>query len=243
VDGYFYQNEGTYRVLDTSDVTSTYSSTGTAPVNGIAVASAISSATSSGAIQDGDDLNSYNTANRTYLCNADNASTVTNKPSDASGAFELEVIRGTGSSCVQVYYSRDDVNFNYIRKCTGQDTWTSWVKLIDSDDIKKPVVRSNVVFSATSTTETTSTWTSPTISAPSGGNAMIMYSIYVHGSTMTESDTWDVKVNGSTWTTGIRGNFSSFACVVPASGVTFTVTGPYGISAPRISYVLFQEWV
>ena len=41
VDGYFYQNEGNYRVLDTSDVTSTYSSTGTSPVNGTAVAAAI----------------------------------------------------------------------------------------------------------------------------------------------------------------------------------------------------------
>jgi len=105
-----------------------------ANISGNAATATIASATSSGAIQDGDDLNSYNTANRTYLCNADNASTVTNKPSDASGAFELEVIRGTGSSCVQVYYSRDDVNFNYIRKYTGLDTWTSWVKLIDSDD-------------------------------------------------------------------------------------------------------------
>ena len=209
------------------------------------IGAAAASDLSSGSIPAGADLNSYNAANRNYLCNAVNATTVTNKPSGASGAFELEVIRGTGSSCVQVYYSRDDVNFNYIRKCTGLNngTWTDWVKLIDSDDIKKPVVRSNVAFSATSTTETTSTWTSPTISAPSGGNAMIMYSIYVHGSSMTESDTWDVKVNGSNWTTGIRGNFSSYVCAVPASGVTFTVTGPYGISAPRISYVLFQEWV
>lgn len=111
-----------------------------------------------------------------------------------------------------------------------------------SNPPKKPVVRSSVVFSATSTTETTSTWTSPTISSPSGGNAMMMYSIYVQGSDMTESDTWDVKINGSNWTTGIRGNFSSYVCSVPASGVTFTVTGPYGIVAPRISYVLFQEW-
>ena len=111
-----------------------------------------------------------------------------------------------------------------------------------SNPPKKPVVRSNVAFSATSTTETTSTWTSPTISAPSGGNAMIMYSIYVQGPNLTESDTWDVKVNGSNWTTGIRGNFSSFVCMVPVSGVTFTVTGPKGINAPRISYVLFQEW-
>ena len=119
----------------------------------------------------------------------------------------------------------------------GSDGNPQW-----SNPPKKPVVRSNVAFSATSTTETTSTWTSPTISSPSGGNAMMIYSIYVQGPNLTESDQWDVKINGSNWTTGIRGNFSSYACVVPASGVTFTVTGPYGIVAPRISYVLFQEW-
>lgn len=108
---------------------------------------------------------------------------------------------------------------------------------------KKPVVRSNVAFSATSTTDTTSTWTSPTISAPSGATAMMSYHIYVHGADMTESDQWDVKINGSNWMTGLRGNFSSYVCSVPASGITFTVTGPRGIEAPRISYVIFQEWV
>lgn len=108
---------------------------------------------------------------------------------------------------------------------------------------KKPVVRSNVSFSSDGSTDTTSTWTSPTISSPSGAEAMMMYSIYVQGSTMTESDKWDVKINGSNWTTGIRGNFSSFVCMVPVSGVTFTVTGPKGINAPKISYVLFQEWL
>ena len=43
VDGWFYQNEGKYRVLDTSDVKSTYSSTGTDPINGTAVAAALGS--------------------------------------------------------------------------------------------------------------------------------------------------------------------------------------------------------
>ena len=83
-------------------------------------------ATSSGTISAGNDLNNYNAANRNYLCNATNASSVSNKPSGASGAFELEVIRGTGSTCVQVYYSRDDVSFNYIRKYTGSNAWTAW---------------------------------------------------------------------------------------------------------------------
>ena len=91
-----------------------------------ATSATTASATSSGAIQGGDDLNSYNVANRTYLCSSANATTVSNKPSGASGAFELEVIRGTGSTCVQVYYSRDDASFNYIRKYTGSNTWTAW---------------------------------------------------------------------------------------------------------------------
>ena len=108
---------------------------------------------------------------------------------------------------------------------------------------KKPLVRSNISFSSSGSTDSTSTWTSPTISSPSGAEAMMMYNIYVQGSTMTASDTWDVKINGSNWTTGIRGNFSSSVCMVPVSGVTFTVTGPKGINAPRISYVIFQEWV
>lgn len=107
-----------------------------ANISGNAATADIATSTSSGSISAGDNLNNYNTANRHYICNADNASTVTNKPSGASGAFELEVIRGTGSTCVQVYYSRDELNFNYIRKCTGiNDAWTDWVKLIDSSDI------------------------------------------------------------------------------------------------------------
>lgn len=122
--------------LDPSTNTIAANISGNAATATTATSATTASATSSGAIQGGDDLNSYNVANRTYLCSAANAPTVTNKPSGASGSFELEVIRGTGSSCVQVYYSRDDVNFNYIRKLTGinNGTWTSWVKLIDSDD-------------------------------------------------------------------------------------------------------------
>ena len=95
-------------------------------INGNAASADIASATSSGSIVAKGDLNNYNTANRNYLCNATNASSVRNKPSGASGAFELEVIRGTGSTCVQVYYSRDNVSFNYIRKYTGSNEWTAW---------------------------------------------------------------------------------------------------------------------
>ena len=109
--------------VGTSDVES---GTYTIDINGNANSAKIASATSSGTISAGNDLNNYNTANRNYLCNATNASSVSNKPSGASGAFELEVIRGTGSTCVQVYYSRDDVSFNYIRKYTGSNAWTAW---------------------------------------------------------------------------------------------------------------------
>ena len=109
-----------------------------ANISGNAATTDIATSTSSGSIPSDADLNNYNAANRNYICNADNASTVTNKPSGASGAFELEVIRGTGSTCVQVYYSRDELNFNYIRKCTGiNDAWTDWVKLIDSSDFNR----------------------------------------------------------------------------------------------------------
>ena len=122
----------------------------TANISGNAATADTASATSSGSIPAGADLNSYNAANRNYLCNADNSSTVTNKPSDAYGAFELEVIRGTGNTCVQVYYSRDNVNFNYIRKCTGLNdgTWTGWVKLIDSDDTVANATTANKLGSA-----------------------------------------------------------------------------------------------
>ena len=80
------------------------------------------------------DLNNYNTDNRIYQCNATNASSVSNRPSGASGAFELEVICGTGNTCVQIYYSRDDVSFNYIRKYTGGNKWTAWNRVSLASD-------------------------------------------------------------------------------------------------------------
>lgn len=80
------------------------------------------------------DLNNYNTDNRIYQCNNTSASSVSNRPSGASGAFELEVIRGTGDACVQIYYSRDDVSFNYIRKYTGNDKWTDWNRISLASD-------------------------------------------------------------------------------------------------------------
>ncbi len=79
-------------------------------------------------------LNNYNTDSRIYQCNATNASSVSNRPSGASGAFELEVILGTGNTCVQIYYSRDDVSFNYIRKYTGSEKWTAWNRISLASD-------------------------------------------------------------------------------------------------------------
>ena len=79
-------------------------------------------------------LNNYNTDNRIYQCNATNAPSVSNRPSGASGAFELEVILGTGNTCVQIYYSRDDVSFNYIRKYTGDNKWTAWNRISLASD-------------------------------------------------------------------------------------------------------------
>lgn len=79
-------------------------------------------------------LNNYNTDNRIYQCSATNSSSVSNRPSGASGAFELEVIRGTGDTCVQIYYSRDDVSFNYIRKYTGNNKWTAWNRISLASD-------------------------------------------------------------------------------------------------------------
>lgn len=87
------------------------------------------------------DLNNYNTDNRIYQCNNTNASSVSNRPSGATGAFDLEVIRGTGESCVQIYYSRDDVSFNYIRKYTGDNKWTAWNRISLASDAKGIVIK------------------------------------------------------------------------------------------------------
>lgn len=141
-----HSNKAVLDGITSSDIANWNSKQNSLPTSGTASSTyaisisgnaATATATSSGYITAKDDLNSYNTANRNYICNAGNASSVTNKPSGASGAFELEVIRGTGSTCVQVYYSRDNLNFNYIRKYTGSNAWTDWVKLADSSDIKK----------------------------------------------------------------------------------------------------------
>lgn len=196
-------------------------------VTNLNVASAdIASATSSGAIQAGDDLNSYNTANRNYLCSAANASTVTNKPAGASDAFELEVIRGTGNTCIQIYYSRDDVGFNYIRKCTGiNDTWTDW-KLITvgstAGNVEHPCYFNDgaphqcygvSTYSLFSGSLNSSSWTSisGTVS-PSGNNQYIL----------TDTSVIDLRKTG-----GTEGNTGSMHIRVKGDGNgcrTLTVT-------------------
>lgn len=112
--------------LDPSTNTIAANISGNAGTATTASSADIAGSTSSGPISANADLNDFNTANRNYQCNATNASTVSNKPSGASGAFELEVIRGTGPTCVQIYYARDNLSFNYIRKYTSSNAWTSW---------------------------------------------------------------------------------------------------------------------
>lgn len=125
----WFSDMGELAFKDTVGASDVKSGTYPIDISGKADKATTATATSSGSISAGNDLNNYNDANRNYLCNATNASSVSNKPSGASGAFELEVIRGTASTCVQVYYSRDDVSFNYIRKYTGRNEWTAWNRL------------------------------------------------------------------------------------------------------------------
>ena len=105
-----------------------------------------------------------------------------------------------------------------------------------------PVVRSNIAFTLTSSDESTRTWTSPTIVSPSGEYAWMSYYIYVSGVSFTSNEKWSVKNNGSNWTTGIYGNFSSYVCGVPSTGVTFTLITPLTVTDARFSYVLYQDW-
>jgi len=109
-----------------------------------------------------------------------------------------------------------------------------------SAEVTKPIIRFNVAFTNTSTEDGIKTWTSPTVS-PSKYSAM-MYMLYVSGANFTADDKWDVILNGSNWTTGIRGNFSTYTCTVPTSGVTFTVKTPSTVTNVRFSYVMWGEW-
>lgn len=163
----------------------------TANISGNASTADLATSTSSGAISANADLNDLNTANRNYQCNAANASTVTNKPSGASGAFELEVIRGTGSSCVQIYYSRDDASFNYIRKCTGSsNTWTAWDRVSLASDAS---------FSAVNKSENTTAGCTLTFTAIDGSTKSVTVRNVMNAGNADTVDGYHIVV-GSTGT-------------------------------------------
>lgn len=176
-------DSGTYPI-DISGSASTADSATTA------ASATIANSTSSGTILGDADLNTYNTANRNYLCNATRAATVSNKPSGASGAFELEVIRGTGSSCVQIYYSRDNANFNYIRKYTGSNTWTAWDRVSLASDAS---------FSAVNKSENTTDGCTLTFTAIDGSTKSVTVRNAVNAGNADTVDGYHIVV-GSTGT-------------------------------------------
>lgn len=71
--------------------------------------------------------------------------------------------------------------------------------------------------------------------------AGMQYTIYVTGASFDPTEKWDVKLNGSNWTTGIHGNFSTYTCNIATSGITFTVITSHNISSVRISYIIFPQ--
>lgn len=106
-----------------------------------------------------------------------------------------------------------------------------------------PTIRSNVAFTRGTPSGSTVDWTSPTIHSPDDTMwSMLSYSIYVDG--ILPNEEWSVKNNGSNWTTGIYGNFSTYICMIPPSqGVTFTVTTPTTVDGVRFSYMIHQYYV
>lgn len=106
-----------------------------------------------------------------------------------------------------------------------------------------PTIRSNVAFTRGTPSGSTVDWTSPTIHSPDDTQwSMLSYSIYVDG--ILPNEGWGVKNNGSNWTTGIYGNFSTYICMIPPSqGVTFTVTTPTTVDGVRFSYMIHQYYV
>ena len=71
--------------------------------------------------------------------------------------------------------------------------------------------------------------------------AGMMYTIFVNGGAFDTTETWDVKINGSNWTTGIRGNFSTYTCNIPAAGITFTVTTSHNVTSVRMSFIILPQ--
>lgn len=109
------------------------------------------------------------------------------------------------------------------------------------ESLPLPIIRQNIALTKESTVDGIVTWKSDVIKASK--YAAMQYIIYVSGASFTESDKWDVILNGSNWTTGIRGNFSTYMCTVPAdTGVVFTVKTPVTVTNVRICYIMFEEW-
>ena len=71
--------------------------------------------------------------------------------------------------------------------------------------------------------------------------AGMLYTIFVNGPAFDTTETWDVKINGSNWTTGIRGNFSTYTCNMPAAGITFTVTTSHNVNSVRMSFIILPQ--
>lgn len=71
--------------------------------------------------------------------------------------------------------------------------------------------------------------------------AGMQYTIYVTGVSFDPTEKWDVKINGSNWTTGIHGNFSTYTCNIISNGITFTVITSHNISSVRMSYIIFPQ--
>lgn len=109
------------------------------------------------------------------------------------------------------------------------------------ESLPLPIIRQNIPLTQESNVDGIITWKSDVIKASK--LAAMQYIIYVSGSLFSESDKWDVILNGSNWTTGIRGNFSTYMCWVPAdTGVVFTVKTPTTVSGVRIHYIMFEQW-
>jgi len=109
------------------------------------------------------------------------------------------------------------------------------------ESLPLPIICQNIALTKESTVDGIVTWKSDVIKASK--YAAMQYIIYVSGASFTESDKWDVILNGSNWTTGIRGNFSTYMCYVPVDrGVEFTVKTPDTVRNVRICYIMFEEW-
>lgn len=155
-----------------------------------------------------------------------------NRVDDNTEEISLQFVTPYFSNNVNV-----GIRFKFTRVGSVVTQSTSYVRT------GAPTIRSNVAFTRGTPSGSTVDWTSPTIHSPDDTQwSMLSYSIYVDGILPTEE--WGVKNNGSNWTTGIYGNFSTYICMIPPSqGVTFTVTTPTTVDGVRFSYMIHQYYV